>query len=591
MTVTTRAEPAHPIPDPAESHNYYEADRPLRLALDRYYDGDPEGWAWTDTYLRKWGATCAQRIAPLYEVAERHGPTLRPFDRRGERVDELEFHPAYHEIGRLVYGAGLAAMCNRPAVRGRAGPAPQLDKFAAMYLFTQAEASIACPVAMTDILARVLNAFAPPETVARYVPRLTSLDYDTLYTGAMFMTEKTGGSDVGATTTLARRTDDGWALYGDKWFCSNAGADLILTLARPEGAVAGTRGLGLFLLPRRRPDGTRNAYTINRLKEKLGTRGMASGEVRLEGATAYLIEPLERGFAMMMEMVNGTRLHSGVAGAAALRRAVIEAVSHARERRAFGRALAAQPLVAEQLADLIADSAAATALALAAAHALDRADQPDGMRADAVLSRLLIALLKRYATDHGVRGAQTAMELRGGNGYIEEWPNARLLRDALVQIIWEGGLSMVSFDVLRTLERDDAWSVYRAAVERELDALTAPALVPLAATLRAALDRLGACCAGLMAGSRAEREVAAPALAEVMASLYAAVLLAADAANSLRRGDGEAARALQTARRYQAHFTLPALETLGVLARAGGTSTEAADLIAGALESVPVTPE
>src|SRR5579875_3791383 len=171
-----RAEPTpgHPIPDPAGPPNYYEADRPLCLALARYHDGDPQGWAWADAYLREWGATCAQRIAPLYEVAERHSPTLRSCDRRGERVDELDFHPAYHESGRLVYGAGLAAMCHRPGVHGCAGSALHLDKFAAMYLFTQAEGSIACPVAMTDILARVLNAFASPEIVARYVPRLTS---------------------------------------------------------------------------------------------------------------------------------------------------------------------------------------------------------------------------------------------------------------------------------------------------------------------------------------------------------------------------------------------------------------------------------
>lgn len=575
-----KAEQAHPIPDPPGPENYYSADRPLQRALARYYQDDAEGWRRAEAYLRGWGAVCARQIAPLYDVAERNGPVLRQFDRRGERVDELVFHPTYHDIGRLVYGAGLAAMCNRPGVQGREGLARQLEKFAAMYLFTQAEGSIACPVAMTDILARVLNKYASNELIERYVSRLTSLDYDGLYTGAMFMTEKTGGSDVGATTTRARHTEEGWMLYGDKWFCSNAGADLVLTLARPEGAPEGTRGLGLFLLPRLLPDGRRNSYVINRLKDKLGTRAMASGEITLQGATAYLIEPLERGFVMMMEMVNGTRLHSGVAGAAALRRATMEATLHARERRAFGQILAQQPLAAEQLADLITDSAATTALALAAAHALDRADRPDAVCDDVLLSRLLISLLKRYATAHGVDGARIALELRGGNGYIEDWPNARLLRDAYVQIIWEGGLTMVAFDVLRTLERDGAWRVYATALQCELVGLTAPEIAPLATELGTALEGLGGACSLIMRGVRAAQEIAAPALAEAMAALYAAVLLAADANEAYRYKDGNAARALRTAVRYYRRAYQPAV---ALLPWCEGPAPEVADLIAGAL--------
>ncbi len=165
-----------------------------------------------------------------------------------------------------------------------------------MYLFQQAEGSVGCPLSMTDILARVLNTYASPELIARYAPRLTSPDYDRLYTAAMFLTERAGGSDLGATATAARRDSDIWRLDGAKWFCSNVGADLILTLARPEGASPGTRGLGLFLVPRLLPDDGRNSYLIHRLKDKLGTRAMASGEVTFTGTVAYLIEPLERGF-------------------------------------------------------------------------------------------------------------------------------------------------------------------------------------------------------------------------------------------------------------------------------------------------------
>ncbi|HEX2915326.1 MAG TPA: acyl-CoA dehydrogenase family protein [Chloroflexia bacterium] len=578
--VTRATSKPHPIPDPQPLENYYEADQPLQLALSRYLQADSAAWGWADQYLREWGGICAQQVEPLCVTADRNIPALKQYDRRGERVDELIFHPAYHEIGKLAYGAGIAAMSNRPGFRGLTHPASHLVKFAAMYEFTQSDGSVGCPLSMTDIMARVLNKYASRALIERYVPRLTSTDYETLYTGAMFMTEKVGGSDVGATTTVARPTGEFWELSGDKWFCSNVGADLILTLARPEGGPAGTRGLGLFLVPRLLPDGTRNSYSINRLKDKLGTRAMASGEVTLNNAKAYLIEPLERGFVMMMEMVNGTRLHSGVAGAAALRRSVVEAVQHARERMAFGRPLAEQPLMAEQLADLIVDSAAATSLMLATANALDKADaDPTNLEAR-TLSRLLISLLKRYATSHGVKGAQTALEIRGGNGYIEDWPNARLLRDAYVQIIWEGGVNMVSFDVLRAMERENAWTVFRNTLEKELAEVDSAELQETVAQLRQSLLALQAEVARIATVSRDAQEIASPQLAETMAALYSAAMLASEANFSLKRGDQEAARNAQTARRYHERFVLPALSALS---RCQPASSEATSLIKGAI--------
>ena len=558
--------PTHPIPDPSLPSNLYRADRHLQNVLARYLHDEPTRLAWAAQWLDEWGRVCSQEIAPLVSEADRHEPTLRQFDRRGDRVDELIFHPAYHEIGRLAYGGGLASMSNRDGFRGFAGRVPQLLKTAGFYLYSQVEGSISCPLSMTDTLARVLNMYAGPELIERYGPGLTSLDYDKLYTGAMFMTEKVGGSDVGATTTTARHDPDGgWRLNGDKWFCSNVGADLILTLARPLGGVSGTRGLGLFLVPRVLPDGQRNSYVINRLKDKLGTRAMASGEVTFVDTTAYLIEPLDRGFVMMMEMVNGTRLASGMGGAAALRRAVIEAVQHAQARHTFGRPLAQQPLMAEGLADLVADSQATTSLLLAAAHELDRADQ-SGTASQKLLARLLISLVKRYATSHGVQGAQTALEIRGGNGYIEDWPNARLLRDAYVQIIWEGGVNMVSFDVLRTLDRENSWPVYTAMLEGELSNIHKPELTGLVAELRQDMARLGELVQELMAQNRPAQEIAAPALAEALAGLGAATLLAAQADFDWRTSASTLSRA--SAERYHVRFCRPLLHKLsGIVGR------------------------
>jgi acyl-CoA dehydrogenase len=576
--VTQEDQPVHPIPDPALPGNFYRADRSLQRLLGRYFRNKPQEWAWAADFLAEWGEVCARQVEPLVVTADKNVPTLKQFNRRGERVDELIYHPAYHEIGKLAYGYGLAGMSNQAGFRGLPEPAPQLVKFAAMYLFTQSDGSVGCPVSMTDILARVLNTYAAPELIDRYVPRLTSLDYNRLYTGAMFMTEKTGGSDVGATTTVAAANEEWWELSGDKWFCSNVGADLILTLARPEGAAAGTRGLGLFLIPRVLPGGEPNSYVINRLKDKLGTRAMASGEVTLQRTKAYLIEPLERGFVMMMEMVNGTRLHSGVAGAAALRRAVVEATLHGKQRKAFGLPLAEQPLYADQLADMIVDSDASTALFLETAYRLDQADRSQAAE-DRILSRLLISLLKRYAAAHGVKAAQTALEMRGGNGYIEDWPNARLLRDAYVQIIWEGGINMVAFDVLRTLERDNAWHIYASTLQTELSNIHSPGLNTPVNALRTCLDLVGREIERLMVQPRAIQEISAPQLAEAMASLYAAVLLIVNAHESLVNKDPAARRDLEAARRYYTRFLQPILEGLKRPANAGAIT----ELIEGAV--------
>jgi hypothetical protein len=307
---------------------------------------------------------------------------------------------------------------------------------------------------------------------------------------------------------------------------------------------------------------------------------MASGEVTLNNAFAYLIEPLERGFVMMMEMVNGTRLHTGFGGIASLRRATMEAVLHARERRTFGRALAEQPLMAEQLADLVADSQAATSLGLAAAQALDLADKPAASHAEKLLARLLTTLVKRYGSDHGVQGAQAAMEIRGGNGYIEDWPNARVLRDAYVHIIWEGGINMVAFDVLRTFERENGWPIFTAALESELAKVNNVQLVEIKQALQAAQQALTHEVGRITGLARAEQEIAAPVLSEVMAALYANILLAAEADFGLQAGIEQAKVTVQSAKRYHERFVLPLLANL---AHCNDSSTNANDLIANAV--------
>jgi len=289
------------------------------------------------------------------------------------------------------------------------------------------------------------------------------------------MTERAGGSDVGAIETMARHEDGEWRLYGDKWFCSHADADVALLLARPEGAPTGTAGLALFALPRRLKDGSRNAFRIVRLKDKLGTRSMASGEILLEGAVAYLVGDARAGLKQMMEQVNLSRLSHGVRAAAMMRRCLNEAMVSAQSRIAFGKTIIEYPLLRRQLLKITLPAEQSLSMFLFAAHAMDRANAGDN---DAALRlRILTPLLKFRACRDNIPVATGAMEVRGGNGYIEEWVNARLIRDAHIGVLWEGTSNINALDIVtRAVGRSRAHHALAAELDKLLgEAETIPA--------------------------------------------------------------------------------------------------------------------
>jgi len=271
---------------------------------------------------------------------------------------------------------------------------------------------------------------------------------DRLTQGAQFMTEKEGGSDVGKLTTRAVPQGDHWLLYGDKWFCSNADAKIAMLLARPEGAGAGTRGVGLFLMPRFLDDGSANQYRIVRLKDKLGTRSMASGEIKLEGAVAYHVGQLDRGFVQMAEMVNWSRLSNGVKSTALMRRALHDSMTVAHNRVVFGKRISDHPLARRQLLKLMLPLEQALSLCFVTADALDRAEQGGSQEAAALL-RILTPVLKYRSTRDARKMCGDAMEMRGGIGYVEEFVTPRLLRDAHLGSIWEGTGNIIALDALR----------------------------------------------------------------------------------------------------------------------------------------------
>ena len=447
------------VPDSA-GLNFFHAD-PWGAAMARLYLPAPL-YAHLEPHLATLGGLVGGALDAEAAAADRNPPRLVHRNRRGEDAQSIEYHPAYLAMARRAFADyGLAAMSHRPGVLGWPAPMPPAAKYALTFLFAQSEFGLMCPVNMTDALARTLRRHGSAELVARYLPALTSTDLDTLCQGAMFMTEQGAGSDIAATAVVATEDGEGWVLHGDKWFCSNPDAGVALVLAR-RGEAPGLRGVSLFLLPRLLPDGTPNRYRIVRLKDKLGTRSMASGEVRLEGARAYLVGEPDAGFRQMADMVNASRLSNGVRAAGMMRRATAEALYVAQRRMAFGRRLIDMPLMRRQLVKLIMPAEQARSMMFQTAQAMEAADAGDETARK--LLRILTPLIKFRACRDARRVTGDAMEVRGGCGYIEEFPDARLVRDSHLGSIWEGTSNIVALDVLRAVEREDALPVLAAHV-------------------------------------------------------------------------------------------------------------------------------
>src|SRR5438105_3348693 len=481
-----------------EGINFFSADTDLSFILKRHLS--EEDYERAEIILSEMCAVSSEKMDSLAEEANRQGPVLVQFDKKGQRVDEVIFHPAYHESERIAYqDFAIAACSHRDGAPGWPGKVAQPVKFALGYLGMQAEAGVFCPVSMTDALARVLERYGSEPLKRRFLSGLTALTMVELNQGAMFLTEKQGGSDVGLTSTVAKPrlsnniSENGlqpeWELWGEKWFCSNVSADLILTLARPEGAPGGTRGLGLFLVPRLLDDGMHNAYTINRLKDKLGTRSMATGEVTLQGAQAYLVGNRERGFVQMTEMINLTRIWAAIGSLAAMRRSYIEALVHTRGRIAFGRPLAEHPLMRRQLVDLLIEVEGCAALAFETTAVLERVDR-HGAEEDRRLLRILTPLCKYYIPKRGEYVTLEALEMRGGNGYVEDWVNPRMLRDAIVNVVWEGSSNVIVLDVARAVNGEGAGAALYHMLHTRLQSLQHPVVVAVAQQMLALVSQL-----------------------------------------------------------------------------------------------------
>jgi putative acyl-CoA dehydrogenase len=429
---------------PLVGYDLLGQNRPLVEALDR------EGAGWARDRCATFAAALGEEPLEWGRLANENPPQLHTHDRFGERIDEVGFHPAWHELMRLSLGHGAHSLSWTEPREGA-----HVARAALFYLASQVEAGHGCPVSMTHAAVPTLRV-AAPELAKTWEPLLTSSDYDFGLRPAsdkrgvlcgMAMTERQGGSDVRANTTAARPLGGGeYALDGTKWFCSAPMSDAFLVLAQAP------RGLSCFLLPRVLPDGSRNGFRIDRLKDKLGDRSNASGEIRLESARARLVGDEGRGVRTIVEMVVHTRLDCVLGAAAGMRQAVEQATHHTAHRVAFGQVLADTPLMRNVVADLCLESEAATATALRLARAYDRRAAGDAQ--EAAFARIATAVAKYWICKRGPAHAAEALECIGGNGYVEESGLPRLYRQQPLLSIWEGSGNVVCLDVVRAVERE-----------------------------------------------------------------------------------------------------------------------------------------
>ncbi|NNN22557.1 MAG: hypothetical protein HKL80_11230 [Acidimicrobiales bacterium] len=461
--------------DQAMGNDFYTLDPNLRQILDRFLTGEEREIA--ERLASEYGPLIGEKIAPRAEITDKNGPKLKSFDEWGYPVNEIIHSSSWIENKADLVRHGL---CGLEGYVGK--PVSGVALASVYYLVCQAETAVMCGLGMTAGAADIAERYAPIEVRDQIVSRLRSLDPEESWEGGMFLTERQGGSDVGANTTRAVSDGSEWRIYGDKHFCSNVDADIFVVLARTDDAPKGSKGLATFLIPRHLPNGENNGFSIKRLKPKLGTVGVPTGEVHLEGSLAWLASSLPvdkkvedmspeqlardgKGLNRMMEMVNGSRFGVALMGLGIHRRSFLEACIYAANRSQFGNRIDSYPLVRETLVDLAMELEAGMALTFECASSGKGVLSNDDM---AKFRRILVPLAKMRATREGLNAASKALEIFGGNGYMEDWPMARQFRDAQCHPIWEGTENIICIDVRRAMRSVAAHEALFARIESSI---------------------------------------------------------------------------------------------------------------------------
>ena len=507
--------------------NYWRLDRTIQREAASVYP--PDAYEWAVDHLDEFGELIGHTIADNADVIDQHGPELFTYDAHGELYNHVEYHPLQIENERLVYERGIVADCFTPPA-DRDEPMPFSHNLVMQYLLSYADPGFDCPVAMTTGVALVLERFGD-DRLAEAFEGLTARSYDELIEGAMFLTEKQGGSDVGANETVARfdAATGTWRLYGEKWFCSNIDAEGTLALARTPDAPEGTDGLSMFYVPHTTETGDLNQQIYRRLKDKLGTISVPTGEVEFTGAKAYLVGEEAEGFKQMAEMLNLERLSNAAASCGIMGRALLESKIHAADREAFGRRLDQHPLMRVDLVDMAVDHEAATSFTFEAARVFssrETARRRGGSDDDDYrLMRVLIPVAKARTARMAVATASYAMEIQGGNGYVRDFVTHRLLRDAQVLPIWEGTENILSLDVLRAFNREGSHRTLLDWLDERHDEIDHPLLSDELEVVRTTREQLEAHIASLMDDPVGAQRVSKRLLNDIFEMVTATVLL------------------------------------------------------------------
>jgi acyl-CoA dehydrogenase len=534
----------------AVGRNWYLSDPTLQRTVAYYLQ--PDELAVAEPHLRDIGALMGGPVARWAEQTDRNPARLERYDRWGHDVSEVVQPPSFVESKRAVLAAQQALKDDAR----QAGFRSSMPLFAANYLLDQADIGLGCALGTGGGMVKSLvAAYAPADVREHVLAKFASGEWEG--ETAQLLTERAGGSDLGALETTATRHGDGWLLNGFKWFASNCDGQVFVVLAKPEGAPDSSRGAASFLVLRHRRDGSRNGIRIRRLKDKLGTRSVASGEIELVDAEAFLLsgepDPAQpgtdaqpsdgKGLGRMMELTNAARLGIALFALGNARRALVESLCYARQRQAFGTALLDKPLMRRKLAEMIVDVEAAQAMVF------DGVGLPNHRQRRPIRQRIAVPVTKLRVCRLGITMASDAIEIHGGNGYIETWPVARLLRDAQVNTIWEGADNILCLDVRRGIERIGA---HEPLLERLHDAVS---VSDDDETTRLVLRRIEDLEEAITAWTKLPAEVAEARLfplSQFIGDVYAGALLTEQAAWERATGgtDRKALVARLYARRY-----------------------------------------
>ncbi|WP_437314060.1 acyl-CoA dehydrogenase family protein [Sorangium sp. So ce385] len=524
--------------DPPSLGNQYDDDRVLRSYLARVLPREVA--ASITPSLREMGELAGGRLYHLQLADRENEPELTSWDAWGKRVDRVEVTQLWKEAARIACEHGVVATAYERAH----GAFSRVHQFALAYLFDASSDVYTCPLAMTDGAARALLASDNRALIDRAVPRLTSRDPARAWTSGQWMTERTGGSDVGRSETAARPGPDGaYRLYGTKWFASAATSEMALALARPEGNPEGSRGLALFYVELAGEEGRREGVLLNRLKDKLGTRKVPTAEITLDGVLATPVAGLTNGVRAIAPMLNVTRTWNAIAAVAGMRRGLALARSYAQRRALFGATLAEKPLHMDTLAELQAEFEGAFHLTFRAIELLGREETGSLTESEAKLLRLMIPIAKLTTAKQAVSVLSEVLEAFGGAGYIEDTGLPRLLRDAQVLPIWEGTTNVLALDALRVILKDGSLDILAAEVARLLTGVVEPKLAEAETAASRAVSHARAWIKEMAATDRPGLEAGARRVAITLGRALSLALLVRHAAWAMDRERSRAALA------------------------------------------------